>query len=342
VPHHQFRRALLPVTRSARLGLRAIDSLGARGLVRRVTGDDQLRIRSAVRTRGGIRIFAVDGESVGAAILKVAREPHASSSLRRESSALAAVREAVGEAPIRDLLPEVLDAGQADEWSYLLQRRILGAPATRAFADGPRGAHLLAQASRVAGDLHRITARRRSVTPEELVSWIHRPVALMGSLLGASSREHLEDVARQTITALPDHLSVGWIHGDFWSENILVDAAPTRITGIVDWDSAEAGGLGLHDRLHLVLYRRKRQHRVELGDEICSALTGRSDWEAAEADAVHGAIATLEVGTGPDAGRLAVVLYWLRVIAANLARQPALARRRAWVDPNIRQVLACL
>jgi hypothetical protein len=197
-------------------------------------------------------------------------------------------------------------------------------------------------AAGVASDLHGLTARRQSVTSAEHETWLHRPVAVMASLLGRDARMRLEQLAEETTAALPDHISLGWVHGDFWSENVLVDPASGMVTGIVDWDSAEASGLGLHDRLHLVLYRRKRQRGVELGDEICRVLAGRPDWDAAESSAVQAAFATLRAGTAAGAERLAIMLYWLRVIAENLTRQPALGRRPTWVDANVRQVLACL
>jgi aminoglycoside phosphotransferase (APT) family kinase protein len=342
VTHNRIRRALRPAARSARFGLEAWDALTARPLVRRVTGDDTLNVRTATRTAGGMRILEVEGASTGPAILKMTRLRHASFALQREGSALVAVREAVGTSAIRQLVPEVLQTGRAAGWSYLLQRRLPGEPATSAFADRHHGAQLLVDAAGVARDLHGLTARRQSVTSAEHETWLHRPAAVIASLVGRDARMRLEQLAQDTAAALPDHISLGWVHGDFWSENVLVDPASGLVTGVVDWDSAEASGLGVHDRLHLVLYRRKRKRRVELGDEICRVLAGRADWDAAESAAVQDAFATVQAGTAAGGERLAIVLYWLRVIAENLTRQPALARRPTWVDKNVRQVLACL
>ena len=342
VNHNRFRRALRPIARSAVLGRDAWDVRTARHTARRLTGDNTLAIRTARRTAGGMRILTVEGDRTGSAILKMARLPHAASALQRESRALLAVREAVGTSAIRDLVPEVLRAGHAAGWSYLLQRRLPGEPATLAMADHRRGGELLAGAAGVAGELHRLTARRQAVTSAEHEAWVRRPVAVIASLIGQEAHEPLRQLVEETLPALPDHLSVGWVHGDFWSENVLVDPASGRITGIVDWDSAEAGGLGLHDRIHLVLYRRKRQRGAELGDEIRRVLTARPDWDAAESSTVQAAIATVQAGSGTDAVKLTIVLYWLRVVTENLHRQPGLARRRAWVETNVRQVLACL
>ena len=62
-------------------------------------------------------------------------------------------------------------------------------------------------------------------------------------------------------------------HGDFWFENMIVDQAASRLTGVVDWEHAAIGdraqGLrdaapprrGLHDRCDRVLSKRWRPLR---------------------------------------------------------------------------------
>jgi len=240
------------------------------------------------------------------------------------------------------LLPEVLMAGSADGSAYLLVRALPGQPATPFAANEPDRSEIISRAASVALRLHTLTASARVVEADLRTAWVRGPAAQIESLLEARDHRRLGDLVGDTIANLPDRAMVGWIHGDFWTENLLVDPASRRLTGIVDWDSADPSALGHHDLFHLVLYDRKKRNRTEIGAEICRAAGPAPAWDAVEGPIIERAVELIGSAGSSEAQRTATALYWLRLVSVNLERQPFLRRRRAWVDDNVRQVIRCL
>jgi aminoglycoside phosphotransferase (APT) family kinase protein len=269
--------------------------------------------------------------------------PDGARGLERERHALSKL---AAEARLKDLyplLPEVLGAGSDSGWTFLVQARLPGTPATlRAPKDGPR---ILSQASALAARLHTLTAVPRTVGQPEVAEWIERPIQVVRELLDS----HRDPFAARTLDRLARELGaavgratmpLGWIHGDFWSDNILVEV--DGISGIVDWDSASDAGLALHDQLHLVLYWRKVQRGTPIGTEICRALGSEPRWDQHELSALLAGTGGLPGSDEVSRRRLGITLYWLRLVATNLSRQPGMTRSRRWLDDNVRAVLACL
>lgn len=346
----RLRRIARPLVRPVRAGLQRIDAARARREARRIlAARGSWEIEAIHRARSGTCILQLRSDGGVDAFLKLADTPGGAAGLDRERRVLAALASQPRLAELRPMLPEVIDAGQADGWSFLLQRAVPGVTATRHLQDPAHRGRILPQAARFASAIHGSVPGRRPIGQPELAAWIDNPVAAVQSVLG-SRRASAED--GRTVDRLAEELratvggwnaDLGWIHGDFWSENLLIDPANGAVTGVVDWDSADEMNLAAHDQLHLILYGRKTLRGSELGDEVCRAMSDEPAWDSAERPAIDAAIGGLEGRAGErDTLRQVVLLYWLRQVMMNLVRQPAATRRRRWVDENVRSVLACI
>ena len=341
----RLRRIVRPLRRSARAAADRWDAVAVRRRAERLLrGTDDWQIGTPRRARSGTRIVRIRSGSDGrAAILKITDAPDGARGLNRERTVLSGLAAEPRLEALRPLLPDVIAAGSDGGWSYLIQRSLPGVPATASAMRPPRS--LLTEASSIAAQLHAATAAPRTIAESDVEEWIGRPLAAVGRLvddrLGTSERAALDRLGAELEAGITGAtIPLGWIHGDLWSDNILVDGPGGAITGFVDWDSASHAGLAAHDQLHLVLYTRKVLDGTEIGAQICRALGSNADWDAGEVAALATGTAHLP-GTDDERHRLAIHLYWLRLVAMNLARQPRATRARRWVDDNIRAVLAC-
>jgi aminoglycoside phosphotransferase (APT) family kinase protein len=99
-------------------------------------------------------------------------------------------------------------------------------------------------------------------------------------------------------------VTTSWIHGDFWTGNVLtVDG---QVSGVIDWDLASDDELPSHDLLNLLIHARWTAEHRELADVVL-ALLHEPDWSETER-ALLGPPAVEE--------RTALLLYWLRHVAA--------------------------
>jgi len=344
--NRRLRRIVRPLTRTIRWLSQRWDAVSVRRNATRLlrsSGDwDIGRIR---RARSGTRIARIRSVTAGThAVLKITDASDGARGLERERTTLSRLAAEPRLDILRALLPEVIDAGSDGRWSYLLQRDLQGEPSTMQFEH--QRERILSEGSDFAQRLHASTAAARVVSPAEIEEWVERPIDTIRELVAppgsreATSLDRLGDELREAIGGAT--MLLGWIHGDLWSDNILVSPRGGGITGIVDWDSASDAGLGTHDQLHLVLYARKVLAKSEVGVEICRALGPEPGWDAVELAAVFAATDTLPGQDEASRRRLGILLYWLRLVMMNRARQPATARSRRWLDDNVRAVLACL
>jgi aminoglycoside phosphotransferase (APT) family kinase protein len=195
--------------------------------------------------------------------------------------------------------------------------------------------------------IHAASAVRAAVIDLQLSTWVDRRVAIVRSILDAGRHPPahaaaLDQLGSELRSAVRGRkLSAGWIHGDLWPANVLVDQASHQLTGLVDWDSAAPDELPLHDLLHLALTTRRLVERRPLGAVVAELLQG-AGWTPDDMAALGPGA---EIGDGPAAfdglgAPTALRLFWLRAVEVNVDRRPALARQRAWVRANVVSVLA--
>src|SRR5207302_3302596 len=122
----------------------------------------------------------------------------------------------------------------------------------------------------------------------------------------------------------------GFGHGDFWSENLLVDGE--RLTGIVDWDYGGGGRLPALDLLHLLVNEERRRRRIGIGRAMVDELFA----DSVDAD-MRDYCARLDVDPGllGDLG----LAYWLDYVARQLELYADRAARPVWMRENVTAVL---
>jgi hypothetical protein len=233
-------------------GSRARGALGAadtgRRLLRAAAGDQAsgscaLGWSGYAGTGRALDFVFLAGESLPRWVLKWGRMG-VGASLSDERDRLVRVRTLLAGTSADELvetLPEPLAYGVDGEHEWLLlsalQGRTLDADLARAPRDGARGRRHLVLGAEWLGRFHGGT----EPGPEA-----GRELELAPGELGAE----LESLARAIADgALPRAAS----HGDFWPRNILVTPDLARVSGVVDWESARAGGLAHGDLFDFVL-----------------------------------------------------------------------------------------
>jgi aminoglycoside phosphotransferase (APT) family kinase protein len=292
---------------------------------------------------GGISAFLLRTRTGQGLMVKVARGEAGQASLERAAEAQRAIAGIDALGAWRGRLPTVISDGQAGAWRFVVETALTGRPfALPAPGDAGWPASLDAALDAIGG-LHRHTAITDTGAADQAIAdrrtrWVDRRVAAVASLgpaiakrdpdTGRTLASGLERVAtglRESVGA--GGVSAGWVHGDYWSANLLVDEAGA-VSGIVDWDSAEPDELAAQDAFHLILYARKLRRREGLG-VVVADLLGGATFDANE-------LAALEGACPPGFGvRTTALLYWLRFVESNLRRQPALATTDRWLASNV-------
>ena len=171
-------------------------------------------------------------------------------------------------------------------WRFVVETALTGRALTLPSPDDPGWDRAMSAALEAIGELHERTASTAPAA-DRRSRWVDRRVAAAAGLAPVVAQRQpgqdlalvagLERVATDVgaiVDASP--LSAGWVHGDYWPANILVDDAGA-VTGIVDWDSAEPDELAAHDVFHLVLYARKLRRHEALGATVADLLGGALD-----------------------------------------------------------------
>lgn len=324
------------LSQAARVVPAILEQLGPQA----VAGEWVVQRRESTEARVAVLFLGRPG-SAPETVLKVATTSEAKRSLSREAAVLGAL---VGDARLgrwRSLLPLVLAEGDLGESRYVLSRALAGRNAASLAHDPSSRARVQGAAAATIRTLHEQTGVVTLVTAERVEGWLgrsrellHQAVARSG---GERARRALERLGAEVAGALVERrLLIGSVHGDFWLGNLLVASDGATATGILDWDFAGEGEMPVIDLLHLLLYTRRLVEGGDLGGIVRDVLEGGA-WSNDELSILRSASADL-VGDAEYA-RAAVLLYWLRHIAANMAQSAAYARSRVWLRRNVAPVL---
>jgi aminoglycoside phosphotransferase len=269
-------------------------------------------------------------------IAKFASSEPGRRALERSTDALSALRGVSELSSWNRLVPEVVGAGNVNDYAFVIETALPGRVPTAADwqADEPK---ILGSLVAAISGLHDATGRSVVVDDALLTGWVDNRITELAEQADSSDRANgLERLRQDVHHALRGRaLSASWIHGDYWLGNALLED-DGRVSGIVDWESAAPDELALHDLVHVVLYTRRAIERVHLGRVIRSALNvplpGSEDEVLARAGRLAGGIDR----------RTALALYWLRWVVTNLRRHPDLGSNRTWQRENVDLVLATL
>ena len=298
-------------------------------------------IRKVMITDTGVKVaWLAAGSGAPTVVLKLGRRGQ-DEALLAHVTAVRRLRADPTLADLGDALPVIRSFGRLDDIAYVVEAPLAGVRGDRLLRDPRVRSPFLLAASDWIGTLHRQTSVRRDVDETLIENWIDRPAATIADLLvgRAGAQRRLRTLARLAAT-LRDELTgqqvdIGWVHGDYWAGNLLASDDGARILGVVDWDLAGSPELPLHDILHLVLYARRLNGDLELGEVVASALH-RPDWDETERKILDES--RLGWPVDPDGARRAIALSWLRHVGA-FARVESHGANRVWLRRNVDPVL---
>ncbi|MCD6680926.1 MAG: methyltransferase domain-containing protein [Burkholderiaceae bacterium] len=226
------------------------------------------------------------------------------------------------------LTAEPLMKGELDRLSYYVERQLRGRP-LRGALTAANSAHFFDAISTVLKAVNPRPEKREvvSVGGELFRLQVSRPLEeVRQTLEGAPLADRIQRYLEAHLDGLP--IVVGVAHGDFSVSNVLVEGS--EVTGIVDWDGVDHGGLPVLDGLSYV--DSVRRH-LDPGRTAASNVTRLADW--AQLDESERAFLTscYERSEVPVRLHAALVcLYWLRHVAQQLPHglqydRPAIGRR---------------
>jgi aminoglycoside phosphotransferase (APT) family kinase protein len=303
------------------------------------TPEDKWRIEAAMWTGTSVAIAIVTHrEQDRRFVVKIPASVEAATSLRRQIRVLSALADDPRlhdwEAP----LPLPVHEGELAGRYYCVEAALPGEQSVRVVRRGAHGGSLVDASARLVGGLHSRTAQERRVDTSAVEAWVDRPVQRLERFAVTRRRSHLllpgverlRECLRGSLLGRTARLS--WIHGDFWSGNILASPHSGRITGLVDWDQATSDQLRLHDLLHLHLYARRLRSGEELGDIIVGALT------VGLPSAIGVPAGLIDAWTDGMPSRSALLLYWLRHVTLFLDSDGH-RDNQYWLRNNVERVL---
>lgn len=282
------------------------------------------------------RARARDGSD--AAIVKLARTIMGARSLRRAADQLLALRADPRLDGWEVQHPEILDVGELDGLTYVVESALAGEPIAALLDRGAAWQPLAVLASRAIEGLHSRTATLLRIDAELLEHWIRGPLRAIEPLVAERPRRAaaLRGLGRDLVERLDGReVTAAWIHGDFAPGNVLVDAHAAQITGIVDWELAGAPDLPTIDRVMFLLATHMHTTGRQLGALVAGIATGEASEELMESLVQ----ATRADPDDPLGACPAVLLCWLRHVAALVTRTEGYGRNSAWKRHNVDQVL---
>jgi O-antigen/teichoic acid export membrane protein len=279
-------------------------------------------------------VVAVGPSGERRALLKAAESAHGRRELRQQTDALAALHTDPRLRHWTHLLPRVLGTAEIGSAYCVTESLMPGEPGARALADPTRRPAFLSSAVAAIGELHRRTAVLRRVGDEELDHWVHGPMAAVCRVLPSGLRADARQLAAVLDARLRGQVvGVGWTHGDYLPVNLL--AAPDgRVCSIVDWCTAEQGGLPVLDVAAFVPMAHAMAEGEEYGTVVMRWLR---ELPQPEAEVLTGCQAAL--GGGVLAPQVLLLLGWLQHVSACVSRSERMAANPVWNRRNVRVVV---
>ena len=250
-------------------------------------------------------------------------------SQQREGRALNALTAEPAVGDFTRFLPLRMTDGYVGDQPFVLERAMPGIAADTV------GAAVAAGAASAIGVLHARTAHSAVVDEALLRRWVDLRVDILAR---ATRRRDAVDRLRRRLHAAwaGREVEIGWVHGDFWLGNVMVDPATGVAAGIIDWEWAARDELPAQDLVYACVHSRMLASGGELGDVVAEML--QPAWEGGRAG-----VAQRRPRPGRDGHRS-------RRAAAGVAapgrRQPRAGARLAhnplWVLRNVVSVLRAI
>jgi len=258
------------------------------------------------------------------------------SSQQREGRALNALTAEPAVGDFTRFLPLRMTDGYVGDQPFVLERAMPGIAADTMASGSRMAASVTVGAASAIGVLHARTAHSAVVDAALLRRWVDLRVDILAR--ATRRRDAVETLRRRLHAAWAGReVEIGWVHGDFWLGNVMVDPATGVAAGIIDWEWAARDELPAQDLVYACVHSRMLASGGELGDVVAEMLQ-RPAWEEGELALHSAAHAAVDTVIDPDV----LLLVWLRQVAANLVQSPGLAHNPLWVLRNVVSVLRAL
>ncbi len=190
----------------------------------------------------------VGGE--GWAVIKVATDGASSRDLVTEAQRIDQMRAEASLEPWWDFLPRVVAQRAGARGSFTLvasPSRLTALAALNAPGGSPDA--LLDGALEAMATLRRLSSRVVGIDDDLIRRTVAEPFELVGRSWPEMPHARADLAALERVSAaLARGLSrrsavVGWTHGDYWLDNVLVDPRSSRVVGVIDWGGSSPHGL---------------------------------------------------------------------------------------------------
>jgi hypothetical protein len=297
------------------------------------------RILAVLPTGSGRSVALIGRGSRPEVALKVAESQAATVGLEREERNLALLRDDPRFAAWRDHAPRLLGSGAVDGHHYTAES-VLDGPTLRRLLGSVDAQAALTRAVGTVDELHAATATVKTVDDMLLDAWVDEPIRMLKRTLEGAGRLcgrelALEGATRDTIRnrLLGAPLDVGFVHGDFFPDNVLLGPAPGTV-GLVDWENAQVDYPVCLDRLTMLLSVRMQRRRRELGSIVLDLLE-----EPRLAGDEPAWLDCDELRDGDLAEGL-VLMAWLHLVSTSAVKAPRAVSWLVWLTLNVDAVLA--
>ena len=203
------------------------------------------------------------------------------SSQQREGRALNALTAEPAVGDFTRFLPLRMTDGYVGDQPFVLERAMPGIAADTVASGSRVAASVTVGAASAIGVLHARTAHSAVVDAALLRRWVDLRVDILAR--ATRRRDAVETLRRRLHAAWAGReVEIGWVHGDFWLGNVMVDPATGVAAGIIDWEWAARDELPAQDLVYACVHSRMLASGGELGDVVAEMLQ-RPAWEEARA-----------------------------------------------------------
>ena len=336
-------RRLEPIVGGARALAARRRAPAVRERAARIVADDhRLRdwtVERVLPSEHDVDIVALRGDGDRRALLRLPSSASGTRTVADHTGALLRLRDREI-ASLRSLVPEVLAEDLCGAEPWMLETRLPGAPAST-FLGAFGSERCLAMVGEVIEPLHAHALTSLVVDASALDLWVDRPIEQIRSTPGPALYRHRDEAALERLrvelhSALDGReVAAGFVHGDLWLGNILVDPEAREVCGVIDWDFAREPVIVHTDVMHLILATRCAREKMELGDVVVELLETDS-WEGYELAALA---RTGGLGACNVSPRTLLLMTWLGHVSGLPDKSDRYKKSLVWRARNTEQVL---
>jgi len=282
-------------------------------------------------------VFFLELEADGKAVLKL---PLCKTSLERVESDRKMIEKAheISAPEVQLMLPRLLCYDILHGQPYFARTFVPGVSARLLVHSREEYSRVVADAAEILLQWHKTSHRVVEVTPEicerHFVSYFRQARPYLPAHHGLL--DEIQSFLQEASLGQP--LALGLMHGDFHLNNLMIDPATRRISGILDWDMGEIDGLPMLDLFHLLVSKERGLLDWGIGEAFNKVLLP-SAFDPEERQLVEEFRCAL--GISEQMLLCLKIAYWARHCLGNFIQSGGLEPVQ-WMQENVFNVLESL